>query len=894
MLTESQTSKQSNEIAAVVVQAPPPRRISFGRYASGLAPLFAVVVQFGLIVLIVDQWQLESLSLARLLELAFVGFVIHHLLPLRFRLPFFAMLSLLAIVIVVGQVGPGTWMAGLTGRISLQSFLYHLIPGLTLIGIGLGLMGLCHLPIRFGARVGLLAAAGAGLAVLRWHSQWLPDVTEMWTILGSMFMFRLIVYLYDLKHRTAPFSLWRAISYFFLLPNVCFPLFPVVDYKTFCSTYYNEEWPRVYQTGLRWMVRGVFQLLLYRVVYQFAPLDVSKLGSPLDAAGCILGMYLLYLRVSGTFHLIVGLLHMFGFNLPETHHLYLLASSFTDFWRRINIYWKDFVMKLFFYPTHFALRKFGPLRALSVATLATFLATWLLHSWQWFWIRGRPLLTWKDFSFWMILAVLVLVTAIYETTRTRKRTLTPSRVTLRQRLLLGLQAAGVFSLLCILWAYWSCQSFAEFETLIDAASRPTLREVMIVFGTLLLICVCGMLWGRSSRETSEGRGTQETRGPFHFWPSAAAVTGSALCLLAVPSLVSRTIPGAGHVIARIRGDVLNARDMTLQRRGYYEELDVGGANMGGWWKAQDPEGWGEGKKVLYRPRSDFLLTEIAPSVSTILGGAPLTSNRLGMRDREYEKIKPPATYRIVLLGSSHDQGTGVKDNETYENLVEDRLNQERPDPSYSRYEILNMAVGGHGVLQRLFRLEREGFEFQPDGVIFSVATTDRQFLLQHLSKYLALHIEEPSEYGEFLKQLTHKANVSAGMPGAMIERRLLPYIPEIYQWVFGRLGQQCAQRGVRAVVIYRPAPVDFEGLEAGGRSEMVRLAKAAGLEVVDLSSAFDPVVDRDTLILAKWDQHTSAPGHRLLADKLYQDLVPLLFGSPGKQQTSQAKDVINR
>ena len=145
-----------------------------------------------------------------------------------------------------------------------------------------------------------------------------------------------------------------------------------MDYKTFCSTYYNEDWPRIYQTGLKWMFRGVFQLLLYRIVYEYAPLDVSKLSSALDAAGFMLGMFLVYLRVSGTFHLIVGLLHMFGFNLPETHHLYYLATSFTDFWRRINIYWKDFVMKLFFYPTHFKLRKMGTLWAMSVATTGHF------------------------------------------------------------------------------------------------------------------------------------------------------------------------------------------------------------------------------------------------------------------------------------------------------------------------------------------------------------------------------------------------------------------------------------------------------------------------------------------------------------------------------------------
>ncbi len=81
-------------------------------------------------------------------------------------------------------------------------------------------------------------------------------------------------------------------------------------------------------------------------------------------------------------------------------------------------------------------------------------------------------------------------------------------------------------------------------------------------------------------------------------------------------------------------------------------------------------------------------------------------------------------------------------------------------------------------------------------------------------------------------------------------------------------------------MIYRPAPVDFSGLESAGRSKLLGMAKAAGLQVIDLSPAFDSVTDRSSLILAKWDDHTTAFGHRLLADKLYEGLVPLLFGSP--------------
>jgi hypothetical protein len=885
MLTKTKTYKRPDATTAMPVAQPMPTQGS-GHYPREPARFLAILIQFALIVIVVGSWQLESQQLARLMWLAFGGFVIHHLLPLRFRLPFFALLSLVAVIAGVGHLGPNVFAGWVGGKMTTANFLYRLIPGLTLVVIGFGLIGLCHLPIRFGARVGLVAVAGAGLAFLRAHSQWFPDVTDMWVILGSMFMFRLSIYLYDLKHRTAAFSPSRAISYFFLLPNVCFPLFPVVDYKTFCSTYYNEDWVPIYQNGLRWMVRGVVQLLLYRIIYQFAPLDVSNLSSALDAAGFMLGMYLLYLRVSGTFHLIVGLLHMFGFNLPETHHLYYFATSFTDFWRRINIYWKDFVMKLFFYPTHFKLRKMGTLWAMSVATLVTFLATWLLHSWQWFWILGRPLFNWKDFSFWMILAVLVLVTAIYETTRGRKRTLVPSRVTFRTRFMHGLQAGGIFGAMCVLWAFWTCQSWAEFQTLMDAASKPTWRDIAIILAVLTIVCVSGMLWGQSSRETSEGRSTTATRGPFHFWPSAVAVTAGSICLLAGPSLATWTIPASKGLIARLHNDVLNVRDMNQQRRGYYEELDVGRRDNWGWHGAEEPEGW-KGTKALLRKRSDFLLSEIAPSVSTVAAGAPVTSNRLGMRDREYEKIKSANTYRIVLLGASNDMGWGVKNDQTYENLVEDNLNSRVPDTRYSRYEILNLSVAADSILQRVLRLEQVGFEFQPDAVILSITAVDEQFIASHLRKALIQGIGPSPSYREVVESVVGRAHVNGKMPPLMIERRMKPYATELCGWSFQRFAQQCAQHGVRPLVMYRPAPADFSGLESSARSKMLGLARTAGLEVIDLSPAFDSLADRSSLILAKWDDHTTALGHRLLADKLYEEIVPSLFGSPSKQQASR-------
>jgi D-alanyl-lipoteichoic acid acyltransferase DltB (MBOAT superfamily) len=175
----------------------------------------------------------------------------------------------------------------------------------------------------------------------------------IWSVLGALFMFRLIVCLYDKEHDPEPQPVLRTLAYFFMLPSACFLLFPVVDHKTFWRSHYNGEAVAIYQKGLSWMVRGVLHLLLYRVVYFHLYIDTASVADGKDVFQHILTATLLYLRVSGQFHLVIGLVHLFGFNLPETNRRYFLASSFTDYWRRVNIYWKDFILKVFYYPMSF-------------------------------------------------------------------------------------------------------------------------------------------------------------------------------------------------------------------------------------------------------------------------------------------------------------------------------------------------------------------------------------------------------------------------------------------------------------------------------------------------------------------------------------------------------------
>jgi hypothetical protein len=810
-------------------------------------PFLAVAIQFGLIVLLVLGFHLESLTFGRLMVASLVGFLVHHYLPVRFRLPFFACLSLIGTLLVA-----------------------HVQMGLVLVSLGLVLILLCHLPMSFWGRAALVGVAGLGLAIARYHATAFPALEGMWPILGSMFIFRILLYLYALKYDAAPFSAAHAVSYFFMLPNVCFPLFPVVDYKTYCSSHYNDNAISIYQLGLKWMLRGIVQLLLYRLIYSSATLNLEDVTNARKVAEYMVATYLLYLHVSGQFHLIVGLLHMFGFNLPETHHLYLLSSSFTDFWRRINIYWKDFILKLFFYPAFFAFKRIGALKAIALATVLAFASTWALHTWQWYWFRGHFLLSSQDIVFWTILALLVVVNAVYEAVAGRKRTLSKPAFSFKARLRIALKTIGTFVVICSLWTLWSCQSWGELQVLAEAATFASWADILVILSGLALLGVAGALWGGSSPETSSTMSAAIVGSSFsQFWRSAAVTGIGALLILAlVPARSFFEADSIRQLVTTLREDQLNSHDVDLQRRGYYEELDVVRTNYRLWGSAiEAPDGWTSDE--LFQIRDDFLQRSMKPNATGKLAGAIAVTNRWGMRDRDYELQKPDNTYRILLLGSSHEAGNGVANDETFENVVERRLNVVSKLRGNTKVEILNLSVGGYGVLRNLALLEQRGFDFAPDAVILCVNARVRHLDLRDLSICLNRGLTIPHD---FLDEVFEEAGVAPGQVEMLVTYKLKPHFQEIYRRAFKRLLEQCSQRRTKVWVLYRPGPIEGPDLEADRHSQFLQIAREVNLDVIDLFTSFDHVADRKSLIVAPWDDHTNALGHRLLAQSIYPEL----------------------
>jgi D-alanyl-lipoteichoic acid acyltransferase DltB (MBOAT superfamily) len=677
--------------------------------------LALLVFQLGLVLLVVRQFQLESRTFFNVMVLGTAGFVIHALLPLRYRLPFFVALSLAALGVALGP-----------------------LDGAMVLLLGLVLIGICHLPTGLGVRILLLVLVG-GLYAL-WRAALLPAPWSgvVWPVLASMFMFRIALYLHALKHEEKRPTPLQALAYFFMLPNVCFPLYPVVDYTTFTRTYYDREDTGIYQTGVKWIVRGLVHLVLYRYVYLYLAEDPATLRDLGDVVQFILATFLLYLRVSGQFHLITGILHLFGFRLPETHHLYYLASSFTDFWRRINIYWKDFMMKLVYFPSFFRLRRFGNTTALVGATLIVFLSTWVLHSYQWFWLRGGFPLTPQDALFWAILGILVVIGALRESKRPRKRSLAAPPVWSAS---LALRTVGTFTAICVLWSLWSAESLGAWFTMWLAAGRVSSADLMVVGGLL----AAGLLLAGHAWTVREGEAPAPARGFRHpaLYP-VASLTG--LLLLGSTELYAPRTPELARTVASLQRTTLNARDENLRHKGYYENLDNTSRLSGQLWEseAQRPAHWiGLSYTEAYRRREDFMRGDLQPGASITFLDQPFSTNRWGLRGRDYSLEKPSGTFRIALMGPSHVMGSGVPDGQTLADFLEAKLNQAAAELGVERVEVLNFGVAGYSLLQQLARLEQTALSFRPDVVLVTDSPRLEQTIVSHLMDVTSRRIAIP-------------------------------------------------------------------------------------------------------------------------------------------------------
>lgn len=809
-----------------------------------LPGLLQLAVLLGLIVLAIHFLHIEeSLRLGVLAPVLFFAFLANAFVPLPWRLPLLFLVNLAAIYLLLG-----------------------FRDGAVLVGLGMVLFLLSNLPIRIGYRIGILLMAGGLLALFR--AGWLPFVhgKVVLPLLGAMFMFRMVLYLYEMQFEQQPAPIWKKLSYFFLLPNLVFVIFPIVDYQVFVKSYYAKPAYETYRRGILMMANGVFHLLLYRLIYYYllpAPDTVDSLASLLQYMAA---SYALIVRLAGIFHFSVGAICLFGFFLPPVFDHYFFANSFSDLWRRVNIYWRDFVTKVFYFPIYFRLKKYGTTLGMALSVLIVFAINWFLHGYQWFWIRGTFPITVQDITFWGVLGVLVAFNSAVQARRKPSRP-RPGVFSAPYALRNALNIIAIFGTMAVLWSFWTSASPGDWLAMMASGRPKNLPELLKPVFAILLLAVVGVLVQYLAYMYRQRKLSWFAETGSGLWLATAGTAG--LVLFGLPPVNEYLGKSSGLDLEPALYTKLNAYDREQLYKGYYESLMAPSNLNSRMWEMEQarPDEWKSLKDLGLRvDRDDILLKELAPGKRVKFKGGIFTTNSHGLRDREYSKEKPARTLRFALLGGSIEMGTGVDTDETYENLAENDLNASALLDKEKKVEILNFAIAGNHLFQNVAMCEWKASKFQPDVVVYTAHSNEVHRIFSSLYRDYSRRRELTYP---FLKELVQRAGARPLDTEAEFIEKLEPFQEDILKWGLGRIRECASDVGAIPLWLYVPALDDNK--VQGEDATLEKIARESGFFTLNLKDSYGAEAP-ESLKIASWDFHPNAHGHELIARELMRQL----------------------
>ncbi len=842
---------------AAVALATHLRHVRAGQLTDALR-FAAIMGQMALLYLVVRVYELENVAFNEFLfGVIATGFVAQHFAPVSLRLPFFIALSIGAMLAILGPVN-----------------------GLILLALAATFIGICHLPVALSARVTLILAVAAALAAVRAGWLQLDRVESVLPLLGSILMFRLVIYLYDLKNGALPKGWGLRLSYFFMLPNFAFPFYPVVDLSAWNRSYREAPTLDVYQRGVTWIVIGLSHLLLYRFVNYRLAFDPTEVAGFAGFLWYCITNFGLYLKISGLFHLILGCLFLYGFALPETHSRYYLSFSFIEFWRRINIYWKDFMQKMVFNPvfTWCKRRGIAHLRSVVLAVIAVFVLTWMLHAYQWFWLRGTLLFSMPDILFWTFLGILLVIQTVKEARPASK----PAGGLIGPGALRVVRTVATMLTIVILWSMWSSSTMTEWGHLLGRAGLTflvpgqavtpggLLQSVLFVTFLFAITAIAlGYSFGLARSGPARPQAATRRRADMPFATSAAVGIAFGVVLIAMQQYpVYRLLPQKAQVVLVDMGTAhLSSRDQARLERGYYENLTDTNIINSELWDMRAPEGVGDftlENTPAVRFVKDYRDYVLNPNVVISFKGAVLSTNSLGLRDREYTLGKPAGARRVALIGDSRALGYGVADDETFENLVEDQLNAlEGP-----KVEILNFGVSGYGAFQKNLVLDRVIDEFDADVILYLSHNSELE-LRRIFANFLARGVMP----GEYIRERIEATGVTSDMDPLTILEKVRPATEDLVRLAYQRFGKEARAAGLLPVWVYLPSTRPYlEPLPE--QLTLKRMAEEAGFLVIDLYDMYnDYTGDPSNLWIYSWDDHPNAMANRMIADRLMAELL---------------------
>lgn len=132
---------------------------------------------------------------------------------------------------------------------------------------------------------------------------------------------------------------------------------------------------------------------------------------------------------------------------------------------------------------------------------------------------------------------------------------------------------------------------------------------------------------------------------------------------------------------------------------------------------------GVGRPVFHRPDGTYGMVLIPGAEGWFVneGRSYVHINRAGFRDVDHAQAKPPATFRIAVLGDSFTEALQVARAEGYVAVLGDLLG-DCAALAGQHVEVMNFGVSGYTTAAELLLLQRRVWAYRPDAVVLAVLT----------------------------------------------------------------------------------------------------------------------------------------------------------------------------
>ena len=266
-----------------------------------------------------------------------------------------------------------------------------------------------------------------------------------------------------------------------------------------------------------------------------------------------------------------------------------------------------------------------------------------------------------------------------------------------------------------------------------------------------------------------------------------------------------------------------------------------------------------------------IVYELKPNSRTRFKLTPFETNSNGLRDKEYAIPKPDRSFRVGVVGDSFTMGTGLRIEDTYHTLLEERLNQEQDDVVY---EFINFGVAGYYFRQYLAILTSKVKKYDVDLVLigfcpvndykippqrifevaYKVKKTTYPFVTSFVLKRLKVHALRLIEYD---KTKPH---------GTVLSKAEEKYVSGI----IAKMSSFSKNNDIPIVIVHLSHAPD--GRYSKAAKILEGLVFKNDLYFIDVSPAFKNKNFREYIIY-QIDKHPNAKANELFADQIYDYLI---------------------